>query len=341
MPKRITIRDLADAAHCSIATVSIALNGAGRISAAKRREIERLAQTLGYQPNMAGRNLRLRRTDTIGLMFNPSPSAIFKNIFYVEVVEGLEETLYNDGFNLLLGSGRKELAQGQVPKFLLRGSADALILLGYFPDSALELLMNTPTPIFLLDSAHDQLGVDCLTTDGYGGINQAMEHLSSLGHRRIAMLAYDAPDYNIASRVKGFRAALRRFGLQSDECPILNQFKVNEELPAILQRVMRGARKPTAFLCVNDTLAAYLTAHLQRKGISVPEKVSVVGFDDDRLAQENFPPLTTVQIERERLGRTGAEMLLDRLSDPDGPIRKAILPVRLIVRESTAPPSKS
>lgn len=341
MSKRVTIHDLAKAANCSIATISIALNGLGRISPAKRREIQKLAQTMKYQPNDAGRNLRRRRTDTIGLMFNPAPSSIFRNIFYADVMKGLEDTLYKKGYNLLLGSGRDGLAEGEIPKFLSRGSTDALILLGHFPDSELELLLTTTTPVLLLDSASEAVSIDSLTSDGYNGISQAMDHLFALGHRRIGMLAYDGPDYNIANRLKGFHASITRLRLLPQDCPTVNQFKYNEEIHDILPKIMRGKRRPTAFICVNDTLAQYAATFLQGKGLSVPDDVSIVGFDDDLFAKDNVPPLTTLQIDRERIGRVGGDMVFDRLNEPDGPISKAILPVKLITRKSTSAPPRS
>jgi len=334
MAARFTIKDLAKATNCSIATASSALNGRGRMSAAKRREIIKVAQQWGYQPNVAGRNLRRQRTDIIGLMFHPSPSVIFRNIFYVEVMEGLEEGLAENGFNLLLGSGREELAQGRIPKFMLQGAVDALILLGPFPETTLELLLSFSTPSFQLDSSHDQLAIESLTSDGYGGSLQAVDHLVALGHRRIAMLAYGNPEYNIASRTKGFEAAVRRRGLDAGECPVINQFTLNAELPTLLHSVLNGPKAPTAFLCVNDTLALFVVDYLQSQKLTVPGRISVIGFDDDIPAQQN--QLTTVRIDKARLGRAGAEMLIERLKNTELPVRKATLPVELIVRASTA-----
>ncbi len=339
MPLRITIKEFARVANCSISTISNAMNGTGRMSPARRNEIRRLASQIGFQPNIAGRNLRLQRTDTIGLLFNPSPSELFKNIFYVEVMEGLEETLYEKDYNLLLGSGRKELAQGQIPKFVLKGGVDLLVLVGPFDDSQLEVLQQSPCPIFLLDSSHDEFPIDSLTTDGHGGLMQAVGYLTELGHRQIAFLAYDLPNYNINLRIKGFQAAARRFGLSDQQAVLIHNFQTNDELFPILQRCLFADQRPTAIICVNDTQAVFVNNALKKLGLNVPRDISLIGFDDDFVVSQQEPPLTTVRIERKGLGSEGAKMILKRLKTPDLPIQKAFQPVTLVVRESTAPPS--
>jgi DNA-binding LacI/PurR family transcriptional regulator len=341
MPKRITIHDVAREADCSIATVSLVLNGSGRIGEVTREKVNEVIKRMGYQPNTAGRNLRLQRTDTIGLMFNPSPSKIFKNIFYIEMMEGLEETFYQNSLSLLLGSGREELAVGNLPKFMRTGAVDALILMGQFPDNDLEVLLDTRTPVFLLDSFHPHLAVECLTSDGYSGAGKALDHLVDLGHSRIAMLAYDGPEYNIASRISGFQASVRRHGLDPLGCPVINQFKFNDELPAIFDRLLVGPERPTALICINDTLAVYVTDHLMtERGISVPSQISVIGFDDDSIARQHRPSISTVRIDSHLLGQKGAEMVMERLKDPAMPLRKIILPVEFVARESTGPASR-
>lgn len=337
MPKRITIHDVAREAECSIATVSLVLNGSGRIGDAMREKVMQVIQRMGYQPNTAGRNLRLQRTDTIGLMFNPSPSRIFKNIFYIEMMEGLEETFYQNGLSLLLGSGREELAAGNLPKFMRTGAVDALILMGHFPEMELDTLLHSRTPVLLLDSFHAHQGVECLTSDGFGGAGQAVDHLAALGHTRIAMLAYDGPEYNIASRISGFRTAVRRHGLSEASCPVVNQFRFNNDFLPEIDRLVDDPHGPTAFICVNDTLAVFVIDYLMGRGVAVPERINVIGFDDDSIARTHHPSLTTVRIESHLLGQKGAEMTMERLKEPALPLRKVILPVQLVARESTGP----
>ena len=343
MLKRLTIHDVAKAADCSIATVSLVLNGSGRIGPETRERVMKVIQKLGYQPNTAGRNLRLQRTDTIGLMFDPSPSKIFKNIFYIEMMEGMEETFYQNGLSLLLGSGREELAKGNLPKFMRTAAVDALVLMGQFPDNNLEVLLRTRTPVLLLDSFHPHLGVDCLTSDGHSGAGLAVDHLVSLGHTRIAMLAYNGPEYNIAARISGFKASLRRHGLDEALNPVVNDFGFNVELPAKIDAMLAAsfARRPTAFICINDTLAAFVADYLLSQGVNVPGRVSVIGFDDDSIARSHRPSLTTVRIDSHKLGQKGAEMVMERLKAPLEPLHKVIMPVELIARESSAAPPSS
>ncbi|HTJ79376.1 MAG TPA: LacI family DNA-binding transcriptional regulator [Rariglobus sp.] len=341
MIKRLTIHDVAKEAGCSIATVSLVLNNSGRIGPDTRHRVTEIIKTLGYQPNTSGRNLRLQRTDTIGLMFNPSPSKIFKNIFYIDMMEGLEEKLCQRGFSLLLGSGREELARDNLPKFMRTGAVDALILMGHFPENTLDVLLRTRTPVLLLDSLHPHKEVDCLTSDGFSGASQAVDHLVSIGHTRIAMLSYDILEYhNVMTRIDGFRTAIKRHGLDARINPVVHDFAINEDLPAKIDAMLADPEGPTAFICVNDTLAVYVTDYLMDRGVNVPEHVSVIGFDDDTIARTHQPPLTTVRIDSFFLGAKASELVIERLKAPQEPVRKIIVPVELIVRESTgAPPA--
>lgn len=340
MSLRISIREVAEKAGCSIATVSNVLNNKGRVGPQKRKDVLRAVRSLGYAADAAGRNLRLRRTETIGLLFYPSCSHIFRNPFYAEVMEGLEEGLTKAGYHLLLAGHNATHADSDVPTYVTRGKVDGMILLGRFPETVIEKFYGLKVPLLLLDSNIDELPIDSIISDGFSAGSQIIDYLAGLGHRRIVMLAYEMEDYNIDFRIRGFLSGLAAHGLPDAEKAVIRTALSHDTLYAALKRRLTGARAPTAVVTVNDTLAVAILERLNRDGIRVPEDVSVVGYDDD-LAATAQPPLSTIYVNKKELGRSGAGIILKRIDTPDAPVAKLRLPVELIKRASVAHPPRS
>jgi DNA-binding LacI/PurR family transcriptional regulator len=213
---------------------------------------------------------------------------------------------------------------------------DAAVLLGAFPSALVEQMSRFDVPLLLLDSNHEDVPVDSITTDGFSGGRLIVDYLVKLGHRRIVMAAYELEDYNIATRIRGFEAGLRAHGLPSEEA-VMRCFVDHHAGFKILERRLRAPVAPTVVVCVNDTLAVTLSSHLREAGFSVPSDVGLVGFDDDIYAREHSPRLTTIGVDKASLGRAGAQIILDRMKTPDAPVAKLRLPVHLIVRESVLP----
>ncbi len=305
-----------------------------------KKRVLKAAGQLGYVPNPAGRNLRLQRTNAIGLFFHPSCAQLFRNVFYAEVMEGLEQHLAAAGYDLLLSGSDFNRGDGRAAALLTHRRVDAAIMLGAFPAKLIEQLHGNGVPLLLLDSSIEGLPADSVTTDGFNASRIVVDHLVSRGHREIVMLAYEMEDYNIDLRSRGFLAGLQHHGLPAGSALIRNFTYNVEGFPVLLQR-LRSARPPTAVVCVNDNLAAYMTQHVREAGFRVPEDVSFVGFDDDVYSRESIPPLTTVAVDKPALGRIGAECLVRRLQDPAAPVALLRLPVHLVERESVATIARS
>lgn len=333
--KRITITDVAKACDCSIATVSLVLNGRGKVSAATKKRVLKIAAQLGYVPNAAGRNLRTHRTNTIGLFFYPSCAQLFRNVFYAEIMESLEQTLGASGYDLLLCGSDFSRDDARAITLMTQRRVDAAIMLGAFPSNLVDRLSRLGPPFLLLDSNVDELPIDSVTTDGFSAGRMIVDHLVAHGHRRIVMMAYALEDYNIDMRARGFLSGLERHGLAAANS-LIRDFTLDEKgFPTLLKR-LRSAQAPTAVVCINDTMAVYMIQRVRDAGFRVPEDVSFVGYDDDTYARLSIPPLTTVAVSKTDLGRTGAEIIRRRLESPDSPVSKARLPVQLIERASVA-----
>jgi LacI family transcriptional regulator len=328
------LRDIAAIVGCSMATVSNAINGRGRMSEDTRQAILRLTAERNFVPNSAGRSLRLRRTDAVGVIYAPSFSELFGNVFYARIMEGMAETFDNAGIDLILGH---RMENRELPGIVKRGKVDALVVLaGVFGRETYESLNKCPVPVCLVDTHADFLRADSLTTDGFGGGRAVAEHLVERGHREVLMVAYDTPLYNIERRIEGFLTGLREHGVDAPPGRLVARVANDDAAVIHVLGRMRHPDPPTAVFAVNDTLAVHLITALTGAGVAVPREISVVGFDDDPMAARCVPALTTVGMDKRDLGAISANMVLDRLRNPDQAPVHHVLPTRLVVRDSVS-----
>jgi LacI family transcriptional regulator len=336
MTQRVSIFAVAQKAKCSIATVSNVLNNKGRVGPNKRKVVLRAAQALGYQTNAAGRNLRMRKSEMIGLLVYPSCAQIFKNPSYAEIMEGLEERLTQEGYHLLLAGYQASVADSPTPDFLTRGKVDGMILLGRFPAKIIESFCQVSSPILLLDS-NVEWPIDSVISDGFSAEINVVNHFVSRGHRNVLMLAYDMEDYNIDLRVRGFLAGLNQCGLAGGPESVIREWLSHDDIYIALRKRLDSSNPPTAIAAINDALAMAMIKRLADDGIQVPEQISVVGYGDDIATIDNRPFLSTVRVNKKELGRIGAELILKRVITPTSPVVKLRLPVEFITRDSVGP----
>ena len=335
MKNKKSIFRVAERANCSISTVSNVLNNKGRFGKETRDAVLKAVQELKYRPNSIGRSLRLQLTETLGLLFYPSCAHIFRNPFYAEVMEGLEETLLKAGYHLLLAGYEASVQNSGVPDFLRRGKVDGMILLGAFPSKIIHSIYALDTPIVLLDS-NVEWPADSVVSDGFSAEVKVVKYLHSLGHRRIVLLAYNMEDYNIDSRIQGFLAGLLQMGLPGGKKNVLREFVSHDDVYKALRKRLSGPNPPTAVVAINDTLAMEMMVRLAADGIRVPDQLSMVGYDNHAASSQTMPPLTTVRVDKVKLGQLGAELILKRIKEPDAPVVKLVMPAELVKRESVA-----
>jgi LacI family transcriptional regulator len=334
----VTIHDVAQAAGCSITTVSWALNGKGALRPATRERVLEASRRLGYVANSAGRQLRLKRTDTIGLLFPRTATTLFHNVFYADVTAALLDRLAADGLHLLICLYDPLDTAHPVPTVIAQNRLDAAVVLGTAPARFIAALHAHGLPLLLLDTACPGIAADSVTSAGRAGGEAAVAHLAAAGHHRAAMVVAEAEDYNTAERIAGFQSGCRRAGVAN--AGVLR--KPGQDADALCAQVLAllaGPTPPTALVTVNDTMAAELVPRLRAAGVGVPGRLSVVSFNDDEHARTCVPPLTTLAIDRAGLGRRGGDLLCARLAEPGGPAVTERMAMRLVERESVAAPA--
>jgi len=333
-PTPPNIKDVARAAQCSIATVSCVLNKRGRISELTQNRVREACRLLGYFPSSAGRSLRNRKTESIGILFYPSCAHIFRNVFYSEIMEGLEDELTKANYNLLLAGYDLSTQQDSLPKFIREGSVDGVILMGGCPEEFKKRLHETSLPFLLLDTDSSGAPADAVTSDGYRAMRDMTSLLYKKGHRRMLMIRHCTDNYNELIRCQGFDAEIKSLNLEASAETV--QVKTTEDAVREIMSRLQGENPITAVCTVNDDMAANVLHQLQSAGIKIPEQLSITGFDDTEFSRYTSPPLTTIRINRSLMGSEGAKTILSRIQNPSAPVRKLNIPYILIDRQSVS-----
>ncbi|MGR3755998.1 MAG: LacI family DNA-binding transcriptional regulator [Tranquillimonas sp.] len=331
------IQDVAEAAGVSTATVSRALSDPERVSEATRRTVLAAVERTGYSANRAARMLRTRRAGAV-LVLVPN----LGNPFFSQILSGIEAVFAAAGTSVLIADTQEQpIGPGQIARYISGGHADGLISLdgAIAPETlADEAQLPEGAPLVFACEWSAAGRFPSIRSDNADGVAQAVDHLVGLGHRRIGMVG--GPDGNVlsAAREGAFRDALARHGIAPrDDWFVPGDFSLEAGRQAA-RRLLEMTDRPTAVFCAADQMALGLIGELRSRGASVPEELSVVGFDDIEIAEHVWPGLTTIRQRRHDLGRRAAEILLARLAAPE-PARAetTILPVALVVRGSTGP----
>ncbi|MEU1487593.1 LacI family DNA-binding transcriptional regulator [Streptomyces sp. NPDC005752] len=330
-PPRPTSRDVARAAGVSQATVSLVLGDKwrGRVSAGTAERVRDSARDLGYRPNLAARSLRLGRTRT-ALLVVPA----LTNEFFARVYTGAAAVAAEHDFGVVLYPSPDGTGPARDPFASARAALDGVIASSMAAD-ALGALRGADLPLVMLDSDPEGHGAAArVNLDIADGMRQVTGHLLGLGHRRIVHLASAVDTWTFAVRARALREAVRDVpgaALRTVRAPL--DVRAGREAA---ERVLASGPLPTAVVCDDDILAAGACKAVRRRGLRVPDDISVTGFDDLALATAVEPELTTVRLPAEQVGERGMAALLDVLEGR--PAEHPDLPVHLVVRGSTAPP---
>lgn len=330
--RRITHKDVAARAGVSVATVSYVLNDGPRpVSPETRARVQAVIDELGYYPNEIARSLRLKQSSTVGLLI---PNVT--NPFYAEVARSLESYCHEAGFLVMLcNSGGQEDREVKYIQALRAKQVEGLVVLPYSdPAALLRPVMQTRIPTVLLE--HELRGVSCIAIEEYEGGRLATEHLLDLGHRRIALLRQTETSALSRQRIDGYRAALEQAGVPYDASLVVECDGTQADGDRITRELLQRTQPPTAVFAHNDLVAQGVCHAVRTEGLSVPQDISVVGYDDISSSAYLNPPLTTVRFPKAEMGRLAGELIVGLLKRPHSSARKVILPTELIVRRSTA-----
>jgi DNA-binding LacI/PurR family transcriptional regulator len=343
-PKIVTMRDIARLAGVSQSTVSRILNGtpvAIQISDKTRERVLAAAKEYGFRPNPMARALRGAPTMLLGAIVRD-----ITNPFFASVIDVIAQSARERGYSVVLGHARARADEAlELAAVLEARNCDSILLIGDFWEQPLliEDLEKDDTPVVALWHGSYSNSFHSVGVDNEAGIRQALDHLTELGHTRIAFVGGQPPGGKPFGDIRDREEAYRSYNTEAGRSipreyvqHVENTFEASQ---AALDGLLRSRRIPSAIVTATDVLAIGLIGAAARYGIRVPEELSIVGFDDIAFAAASVPPLTTVHMPVGEMGEAAVDLAVS-VGRKQTPEVRTFQPT-LVVRGSTAPPGRS
>lgn len=339
MPKKTTIKDIAEECGVSLSTVSLVLNDNPRISDDTRTKVLAAVARHGYEPNAHARGLASRSSRAVSVVV-PQLQHVFADVYFGEIVSGIYDCATEHRYKILLDVANLRFIQTQEYLNLLKSKrADGMLFIGSsLYDQYLRVFEQESFPFLLINTYFPGSSINYVAADQVDSARQASEHLLGLGHRKIGLITgtniQTAEDF-----LNAFMESCRTAGIPDANLPWADGRFSEEKGAEAAGRLLDEHPEITAIMCGNDKMAIGALRTIHKRGYRVPEDISLMGLDD--LPQANFttPGLTTVHHQLFHMGRRACEQMLALFRGEQTSCQQ-LLPTRLIERESTAPPRK-
>jgi DNA-binding LacI/PurR family transcriptional regulator len=327
-----TIIDVAKRAGVSKSLVSLVMRNSPNVSEARRTAVLKAAEDLGYRPNALARGLVQGRTYTIGVLLSD-----LHNPFFAEIVDGIEETISLSQHRALLGTGNRDPhREARTVEAMLERQMDGVILVSPAVSKGEINAVAQNTPLVLVGRRVRDQALDCVVNDDFAGAVLAVEHLAELGHRRIAHIS-GGSGAGARARLRGYRHAMQRLDLERHAQVTSGTYTDRGGYHGAL-RLLGTEPPPTALFASNDFAALGALTAISEAGLSVPEDISLVGYDNTYLATLSSISLSSVNQPRREMGTIATRLLLERIEAKRAESRLEVLMPTLIARSTSAPP---
>ncbi len=330
----VTIYDIAREANVGIGTVSRVLNNSANVTSQTRERVITIARRLNYQPHAFAQALARKRSNTLSAII-----PFFTNYFFIEVLQGVQETLTSLGYDLIIhGANSQDQVDEYLQRSMRKGRVDGTLLFSLeLSENNADEILERKIPLVLVDTFHPKF--DSIRVDNAMGARIATEHLISLGHRSIGMINASLKSAPAKERLSSFRQTLSEHGITVGDDLIVNSsdakndgFSRESGYHSMKELIARGTALPTAFFVSSDIQSIGVLAALRESGIRVPEDMAIVSFDDVELAK-NFD-LTTMSQPMFKMGELAVKKMLERIENPNAPVTSVDFKPTLVVRAS-------
>ena len=331
----VKIKDVAKEANVSVATVSRVLNNVPLVNEETKKRVLEAIERTGYKPNAIARSLKMRKTNTFGIMIPDISSSYFK-----EVVRGVEDICNMYEYNIILcNTDSQEEKEHTYLDVLIEKQCDGILYIGRGISQELKKKMVDSKVPLVTGAIHDhEYSIPSVMVDNEKSAYDMAKHLISLGHKKIAHFS-DGNHNSIIAREKeeGFRRAMAEEGLDfpkewelMDEISMRGGYKMMDTL-------LKGKNRPTAVMATNDEVALGAIRRAKEEGLNIPEDISVAGFNNFNISEWVSPSITTVAQPMYDIGAVSARMLIKMINKEEVDNKNIIMPHEIIERESTAP----
>ena len=336
----LNIGTVARAANVSIATVSRTVNGVSTVNPDIAARVWAVIDRLGYFPNTQARALVSGRSRIFGLIVSE-----ITNPFFPELIQGFEDVAVEHGYEILVSSTNCDPKRmTYCIRRMLERKVEGVAVMTFGTEEPLPTQMAIRrVPLVFVDVAPMQPGTSVIKVDYHHGIDQAVQHLATLGHNDVAVISGPQRLHSAKSRTFAFSSSLKERGI-----PLIPQWQVQGDHSleggiAAMRELLAQKKMPTAVLCSNDMTAIGVLHQLYRSGLRVPDDLSVIGFDNIHIAEVTIPPLTTVEMSRLDLARAAVTALREQVdaAELSAVLSEFRVSTKLIVRESTGRPRSS
>lgn len=328
------LKDVADEAGVSVASVSRVLNELTNVSPATREKVLAAVKKLHYIPHSGARSLAKKRTDTIGVILPD-----LHGEFFSEVIRGIDKAAASLGFQVLMSNSHGDALEAANSLRPMRGRVDGFLVMSpHISEPFLENNLGNSVPVVLMNSHIEGSQYPAFNVDNYGGARLMIRHLARLGHRTITFINGPKDNFEAIERLRGYLDELQELGLSNYSQLIEGDFSETAGRTAGSFLINTG-KLPDAVFAANDMMAAGCMSIFREFDVSVPKEVAVVGFDDIPVARFVTPGLTTVRANITELGRKATSMLAsiikaDSQKNADDLLQPETFSVELVIRSS-------
>jgi len=331
------LEDVARHARVSIATVSRVVNDVGPVKNTTRARVLKAIQELKYHPNIHARTLAGARSRTVGMIVSN-----LANPFFLDIFRSLEVEAHRRGYDVLVANTDYDPRQlvASVHMMLGRRLAGLALIVSEMQPTLVQELTESNLPIVFYDVGTPAKNISNIKVRYEKGIQKVVEYLHSVRHRRMAFIGHHTELDPLQERKRAFLETMKRYDGELEHAIATDRDGPAGGREATRQLLATGF-KPTAIVCVNDFMALGVMKELREQGLAVPADVSVTGFDNISLSEYAYPPLTTVNIPREMIGRLAFSALVAESNHESGVQgREFLIDPELVIRESTGPPPR-
>lgn len=336
----VTIYQVAEQAGVSIGTVSRVLSNPSKVSETTRARVLKVIEKLNYVPSMAARGLTKGNTRVIGLLCPYTPTQLFNDPHLLGCMQGIEEALNEQNWNLLLSTATREHDPSSSYERLLRSRyIDGALVIETQESEAVSLhaqLQRQHFPWVVLGYPVGIVPCHSIHADDYQGSQALTDYLLKLGHRRIGIISAEPRPLGFEERLRGHKKILSYNGITFDENLLVYGSMTIESGYEAVSQLLKRENPPTAIFALNDRMALGAIRWVTEQGLRIPQDISIVGFDDIPAASQVVPGLTTVRQPSIKIGYEAINLLFKLIKGENPPIRM-VLATELVIRNSSGP----